>query len=1192
MSSDTVAYSPRYPPSELATSFLGNSKHDEDWRSTVGMPVMQPSFAQKYLLRSVSLTLHICLVLIHIVLLISTIKHWEHRVVFPIEDQQFVRFFVTSTAAMLATISTAILVFVTQKLAMQRNLRSYQTLTATHDNISAWAGLGAAASTLYAQLAVPSSVLEVLKITGYLGCAAILHLTISNTISVETFTSAFPVAGSVSTFGIPEFRNSTTVNSTHDFMTIFPPDFIQWREVLDASQMPGLQGGSLHEVLQFTTREAGAAPVSAVGFNIDCGYIPGVLAEVIPEQGLFQVQFNSSQTLELDNGNFVSNLLMVANSRLEPPTTSNSIILYTTNTVIDSGSRQGSPIILKEQAPAVVKNLTTPTFTPGITQMQILQCFNTIVPQAGTIDTQLNTLRGSLNQTIYKTSSKWLASDEIDRTPPDSTLIGSGLWATVIGTDMNTGRVFTDLDKYLMNYLNLDPYADGVAEKILELHDIENALSSLVAMLFWIAPMLVGGTTAILQDFPRLRLDSSLAIASLGMIASIIQLVLCIGFIHSLHQAGDPVVDGAGLLQMLWLWRSHPELSGFLRAVKQPSSLELRTAGRTPVQLSKTVSSEKQKNQHREEEGSHDGDSADAPIPNQAVRPPKGHSLQSLCIPLHVVLVVIYFILLCLAIAHIEHHIVFPTNSQQTVAHWCKVISHALGTVYYAFLLYLAQNAAISHVVQEYTPFTATHDKVLAWSGIGSALSTLYKQLSLPTSFLGIFSISIYLSSVSILSIITPTLLSVETFNATVRTTVHTQSILEWGESSHNCTLDFIQSTGAFLPWIDSLGESDKLGIYNGTLYDVLIAAYPAIGKDASLVSSVSFNITCGYISEVTVDVDSTDPYSPYRILFSQYGVTFQPAAEFLNGLENTVLIGPQISADSITLYTSNPVFDSAGNRSPVVALPNSTAILNTNMSLQFMACSRSLIHQIVQVNITSRAVLPDSLDPSVFKMRSSWGPYSTSSQISNETSLLESDSWAEIVSLLGVSVLPTDFDVGSLYISETLGLDPLAELAQGAILYLHNIENAVANLAASMFWTAGRIHPTSLDLADLRLGEAFGTAQFSGQLQPPELSTGISTVEHGATVARIDISLVAASIGLAAAIALLCLVFVFPSGKRQSRTHLDNLGFLQIIWVFQHHPEFSEILEQVEVPTDDHLRFAGLSQVRLADALPPEGVF
>jgi hypothetical protein len=48
-------------------------------------------------------------------------------------------------------------------------------------------------------------------------------------------------------------------------------------------------------------------------------------------------------------------------------------------------------------------------------------------------------------------------------------------------------------------------------------------------------------------------------------------------------------------------------------------------------------------------------------------------------------------------------------------------------------------------------------------------------------------------------------------------------------------------------------------------------------------------------------------------------------------------------------------------------------------------------------------------------------------------------------------------------------------------------------------------------------------------------------------------------------------------------------LGFLQIIWVFEHHPELAEILEQVEEPTNCNLRAAGLVKVRLLDAISLE---
>jgi hypothetical protein len=79
------------------------------------------------------------------------------------------------------------------------------------------------------------------------------------------------------------------------------------------------------------------------------------------------------------------------------------------------------------------------------------------------------------------------------------------------------------------------------------------------------------------------------------------------------------------------------------------------------------------------------------------------------------------------------------------------------------------------------------------------------------------------------------------------------------------------------------------------------------------------------------------------------------------------------------------------------------------------------------------------------------------------------------------------------------------------------------------------------------------------------------------------------ASIGLGASILLLILAVMLSAGTRTSNSGLNSLGFLQIVWVFEHHPELSEILEQVEDPTDYNLRAAGLFKVRLLDAAEPE---
>ncbi|KAJ7019087.1 hypothetical protein C8F04DRAFT_353351 [Mycena alexandri] len=223
-------------------------------------------------LRTICFILHILLVGAHIVLLISHLQHWEHLFTFPLEHQASISFWTTVTSQAIGTIYTALLLFLTQKLAMQCNFQTWQTLTATHDSISSWAGLGSALATLYNQISVPASVFGTFHVVGYLACIAILHTSIPAIISVGTFTAT--VALPAGTVGLPQYENLTAVNSTRAFMTTFPTSFLPWRQIFNDSPIVGLHNNSLYEVLQSTTIAKGSAQVTAKGFNVTCGYIP------------------------------------------------------------------------------------------------------------------------------------------------------------------------------------------------------------------------------------------------------------------------------------------------------------------------------------------------------------------------------------------------------------------------------------------------------------------------------------------------------------------------------------------------------------------------------------------------------------------------------------------------------------------------------------------------------------------------------------------------------------------------------------------------------------------------------------------------------------------------------------------------------------------------------------------------------
>jgi hypothetical protein len=51
---------------------------------------------------------------------------------------------------------------------------------------------------------------------------------------------------------------------------------------------------------------------------------------------------------------------------------------------------------------------------------------------------------------------------------------------------------------------------------------------------------------------------------------------------------------------------------------------------------------------------------------------------------------------------------------------------------------------------------------------------------------------------------------------------------------------------------------------------------------------------------------------------------------------------------------------------------------------------------------------------------------------------------------------------------------------------------------------------------------------------------------------------------------------------EEEANRQLDGTGILHTIWMYRNHAELAAILEQVEHPTDNNLRDAGMVRVRL----------
>jgi hypothetical protein len=89
-----------------------------------------------------------------------------------------------------------------------------QSLTATHDNAAAWAGIGAALLHLWYQKAVRASIGRTLATALYLMTIAGLHITISSLFSLVTFNSSRSFLAA--TRGLPAF-NSTVAPDPEDY---------------------------------------------------------------------------------------------------------------------------------------------------------------------------------------------------------------------------------------------------------------------------------------------------------------------------------------------------------------------------------------------------------------------------------------------------------------------------------------------------------------------------------------------------------------------------------------------------------------------------------------------------------------------------------------------------------------------------------------------------------------------------------------------------------------------------------------------------------------------------------------------------------------------------------------------------------------------------------------------------------------
>ncbi|KAJ7485643.1 hypothetical protein FB451DRAFT_1392373 [Mycena latifolia] len=576
----------------------------------------------------------------------------------------------------------------------------------------------------------------------------------------------------------------------------------------------------------------------------------------------------------------------------------------------------------------------------------------------------------------------------------------------------------------------------------------------------------------------------------------------------------------------------------------------------------------------------------------------RGLSLLSLF--LHSTLVGIHLILIVVWQRELENRLVFSLESQKIISFLITAIATTFATTYSALLVFVTQTLSMRRDLQMNQMLTTTHDIAAAWAGIGSAISHIWHQTAVLASLSGVISTFIYLASISVLHITTSSLFSLETFNATRSISVPTQSLPAFNLSSYNIsseadrsnawanTLDHARGSLYFLP--SAFGSTGTPGLHQGTLYDVL-ESY--VGTGNATVNAFGFNVTCGYLTDSDVALqyipdigmwdawldNKTFPLGPLQT--TQPGVISSITS---NGINITIL------------YSTIPILDSSGYEGVWV---NITPPMSPSVpSVQLFRCSQSLVRQRALVDAKSGHIL--TVEPNITKTTSSWFPQIIDN-LDDPSELLVTpgisyvDAWEGFYGIMPESLFPRDYNVTSKltvadnYLIENLGLLPPDYKRPNRVM-LHDVENALSVVVASMFWTLGHIPPihTYNVSVDHHSDSYNGLSMVDQSAYGPVLLDGTATVQEIFVHTRLDLSIIAIASGLAVSVALLLVSLQF-SHVRHNAGHerdvlIDGTGILHAIWMYRNHPELEALLEQVEFPTNENLRQAGKVKTRLVD--------
>ncbi|KAJ7613435.1 hypothetical protein FB45DRAFT_1008948 [Roridomyces roridus] len=1192
--------------------------------------------------KTLSLYLHVALVAIQVFLLVVWHKEWEHRIVFSVDHELPVAQLVKGILTTFITLYSALLVFVTQALALRCDLHRRQLLTATHDNAVAWSGLGSAIVRLWEQRAIPTSPTGVLTALTYLAGISVLHTAFPGVAAPESIVvnQSMPV----STQSLPAFNLSgVDEDNREDFL--YGDSFIHLGEAagnyaggslsflpfLTPSNALGLHEATLYDLLEPNTG-TGSVRVNATGFNISCGYIP-------------DTAFNpTAQSVDVGGVEYylgdadIDVITTVAwtaatNSSQRPLAFPSRAVFYTSISVFDSSNNTAPWINLTHGHPTV----------------QVFRCSLGLVEQTVLVNSQSHNFTSFASETpIEKQTSMWMPFSEPPTNLSNAAFSdGTGgfldiweAWYSAMPTAdsspsltrnmTNAGLGLTEADMALLQRLELYPFNSTIRTSVY-LHEVENQLATIVASMFWALGHVPAPSAYINPSQPfNVSLLTGQAMVSEPVIqdhlavkclvVSLVLLALSLRFCRlGRQEGGTRKFDGLDVLQTIWLYRDHPELAASLEQVKVPTDGNLRRAGMLRVQLVDAPAYIGQVSDSEEVcEISEDTDGLSVkiyPPEKQASKEPEtlGSSttwtsdlfLSFISTVLHCALVVIHLIIAVLCAMGLEHGITFSLSQQSLVAWLISTVATAFITVYTAGLVFLAQTLSIRQSLRKTQMLTITHDTVAAWRGVGSALTGSAHGSS------AIFPMAHYCGSgwfwrlpeyqsLQAWAVTAPTRHDGRdgsdgyhpavlrprnmVFNTTIPVQVGTQGIPQFAFSGYepssieartdalHSPLLYAQGSLSYFPFINS--SFPTLGLEGGILYDVLNNS--DFGTGTATVDAVQLNMSWGTIKILGLDyMVGTFGNGESWLILIRFWLKCIYRYHLYVGLPHTV-----------------PIFDSAGNTGPLVDVFKIADYWGPGedpdwvRDIQILGCSLGLVDRTISVDAQSRVL---SSPWAVRKNSSVWSPIQeTGNQAASEGPYNTlADNWESFYTALPSMSGPLFGSPSDLLLFTPVTSLPISSLSRFFIerfnldsnassVTLHQFEDALAEVVASMYWTLGHVPPPP-DFVPMSLEP--------NDPPPMEVSLlqGNAVLVADAIEARLDANITFIIPGTVISGVLFLLSLKFSIFRTTTQEEINVMGPLHTIWLHRHHPELEAELEQVLDPTTSNLRKAGLVRTRLA---------